>query len=247
MKPVVVTAATRMELSSLISAAGGETHTDAACQEFHEGKIASCSVVAAVTGVGKVNTAMGLTMLIQRYRPSLIINTGCAGSYPGSGLSIGDLAVATGEIYGDEGVEAPVGWLSLEKLGLPLYDRQRQRFFNEIPLPAHLAERITAIGRQLGHVVKPGKFITVSTCSGTETRGIALATRFGAVCENMEGAAAAHVALCHGIDCLEVRGISNFVEDRDMSRWNIPLAVENVQDFLLRAIPSLCGERSGDR
>ena len=150
-------------------------------------------------------------------------------------------------IYGDEGVEAPVGWLSLEKMGLPLYDRQRRRFFNEIPLSAPLTERAIAIGRQLGHVMKPGKFITVSTCSGTETRGIALATRFGAVCENMEGAAAAHVALCHGVDCLEVRGISNFVEDRDMSRWNISLAVEKVQDFLLGAIPLLCEERSDHR
>jgi futalosine hydrolase len=45
--------------------------------------------------------------------------------------------------------------------------------------------------------------------------------------------------MCYGIDCLEVRGISNMVEDRDLSRWDIPLAVEKTQRFLLRLLETL--------
>jgi futalosine hydrolase len=56
----------------------------------------------------------------------------------------------------------------------------------------------------------------------------------------MEGAAAALVALQYGIDCLEVRGISNLVEDRDLSRWNIQLAVEQAQRFVYRYIERCC-------
>jgi futalosine hydrolase len=41
------------------------------------------------------------------------------------------------------------------------------------------------------------------------------------------------------VDCLEIRGISNMVEDRDLSRWNIPLAVENAQRFVLKFIEAL--------
>ncbi len=237
-----------MELAALIEAIGGETHSDGACPAYFEGRLGGCDVIAAVTGVGKVNTAMGLTMLLGRYRPRLVINTGCAGAYPGSGLTVGDLAVATAEIYGEEGVETRGGWLSLEMIGLPLYDRGNGRYFNEIPLSASVREEAIDIARELGQIVAAGKFITVSACSGTEARGRELATRFGAVCENMEGAAAAQVALCHGVDCLEIRGISNDVEDRDMSRWNIPLAVGKVQQFLLRAIPTLlAGGRSPHR
>jgi len=248
MKTVLVTAATRMELAALMEAVGGETRSDAACPAFFEGRLGECDVIAAVTGIGKVNTAMGLTMLLGRYRPGLVINTGCAGAYPGSGLAAGDLAVATTEIYGEEGVETRGGWLSLEKIGLPLYDRGNGRYFNEIPLSASAREDAMDIARELGQTLVAGKFITVSACSGSEARGRELATRFGAVCENMEGAAAAQVALCHGVDCLEIRGISNDVEDRDLSRWNIPLAVEKVQQFLLRAIPSLlAGGRSSHR
>ena len=51
--------------------------------------------------------------------------------------------------------------------------------------------------------------------------------RWGAVCENMEGAAAAHVSLLYGVPFAEARGISNIVEDRDRSRWDINTACAN--------------------
>jgi futalosine hydrolase len=76
--------------------------------------------------------------------------------------------------------------------------------------------------------------------------------RFGAICENMEGAAVAHVALMHGVNCLEVRGISNMVENRNLDTWDITMAVEVAQRFILKyietsdedAIPKLALERA---
>ena len=56
----------------------------------------------------------------------------------------------------------------------------------------------------------------------------------------MEGGAAAQVALLYGVDCMEIRGVSNIVEDRDLARWDIPLATEQVQEFIARFIGSLC-------
>ena len=91
----------------------------------------------------------------------------------------------------------------------------------------------------MGLTMGRGRFVTVSTCSGTRSRGEELQRRFGAICENMEGAAAAQVSMRYGIDCLEVRGISNMVEYRDLSRWDIPLAVEKTQRFLLRLLETL--------
>jgi futalosine hydrolase len=46
----------------------------------------------------------------------------------------------------------------------------------------------------------------------------------------MEGAAAAQVAELHGVPWLEVRGISNIVEDRDLKKWDIPKAALAAQE-----------------
>jgi futalosine hydrolase len=52
----------------------------------------------------------------------------------------------------------------------------------------------------------------------------------------MEGAAVAQVAALHDIPWLEVRGISNIVEDRDLKKWNIPLAAEAAQKAVARIL-----------
>jgi futalosine hydrolase len=38
---------------------------------------------------------------------------------------------------------------------------------------------------------------------------------------------------------MEIRGISNMVEDRDLSRWDIAGAAEKAQRFVLRFIEAL--------
>jgi futalosine hydrolase len=201
--------------------------------------VGDAAFILAVTGMGKVNAAAAITALLERHQPVLIINTGCAGAYPGSGLAVGDLALATTEVYGDEGVLTPSGWESLEFIGIPALEWKGNRYFNEIPLSFSASEKAMQLAVALGLPIRRGRFVTVSTCSGTKSKGEELFNRFGGICENMEGAAAAQVALIYGVDCLEVRGVSNMVEDRDLSRWNIPHAVERVQRFVLKFIETL--------
>ena len=43
----------------------------------------------ATTGAGKVSTALRTLELVQEKRPGWIIQVGCAGAYPSSGLSTG--------------------------------------------------------------------------------------------------------------------------------------------------------------
>ena len=45
----------------------------------------------------------------------------------------------------------------------------------------------------------------------------------------MEGAAAAHVCAMHDVPFLEVRGVSNLVEDRDRAAWRIAEAADAAQ------------------
>jgi futalosine hydrolase len=82
-------------------------------------------------------------------------------------------------------------------------------------------------------MVKSGPFLTLSTCTGTSKRVKELEKTFHAICENMEGAAVAHICTLYGIPMVEIRGISNVVEDRDKKKWNIKLASKNCQKVVI--------------
>jgi len=239
MDSIVISAATDGELSVLIERYGARHHPSALPLNIHGMQIRRKRILLASTGIGKALAASSTTALIHAFSPAMIINTGCAGAYAGRGLETGDLALATCEIFADEGVETPEGWQSLEQMGLSLRGKNGPGFGNEIPLPSALVGKASRIALRHGFKFKAGKFLTVSTCSGSSTRGEALIKRYGGVCENMEGAAVALTASLYGIPFLEVRGISNMVEDRDLSRWDIPLAVASASDFIERFLESV--------
>ncbi len=239
MKPVIVTAATHGEISLLIAGLEEGRRLSVGRREVHEGMLEGRTVLLALTGIGKVNAASATTALLERFTPELLINIGCAGAYPESGLAMGDLAMATAEVFGDEGVMAPDGWHSLELIGIPAVARNGEEYYNRFPLAGWAAEKAALVAAATGSFLHQGDFVTVSSVSGTAGRGAELFRRFGGICENMEGGAVAQVASLYGVDCMEIRGVSNLVEDRDLARWNMPLAAERAQRFVLQFISAL--------
>lgn len=233
MKTIAVTAATSLELSALIEAFHAEHHPAWLPWDVFVASEESTRIVFIISGIGTSNASAATALVAHLFTPDLLVTTGCAGAYPGSGLEIGDIALATTEVFAEEGVVTPEGWRSLEHIGIPLLDRTGRRYFNEIPLSPLANAAALEVAGQLGiATLTTGRFLTVATCSGTNARGDELKERFGGICENMEGAAVALMAARYGIECLELRGISNYVEDRDRTRWNIILAVANSQRFL---------------
>ncbi len=205
---------------------------------FYTGRLAGKDAVLALSGIGKANAAHAATRLITEFSPEVIINIGVGGAYPSSGLSVGDLAIAQKEVYGDEGLLLKDGFHEIDSIGIPLLRKGSKRYFNEFPLNSLLAGKAVRAARLVAHEpspikVKKGVFLTVSTCTGTKKRALELERRFSAICENMEGAAIAQICALYGIPLIEMRGISNIVEDRDLSGWNIKLAAENCQRALL--------------
>jgi futalosine hydrolase len=239
MKPVIVTAATSREINLLLPCLDGRERLNLRGCDAYGGVLKGRPAVIAVTGIGKVNTAAGVAALLERFDPEILINTGCAGAYRSSALAVGDLAIATMELSGDEGVLSTDGWHGMDLIGIPVVEKHGERFFNSYPLTRWGLDKAAYVAAETSVSLRSGPFVTVSTASGTTARGDELALRFGGICESMEGAAAAQVALIFGVDCLELRGISNLVEDRNLSRWNIDLAVERAQSFILRFVESL--------
>ncbi|GED22923.1 5'-methylthioadenosine/S-adenosylhomocysteine nucleosidase [Halomonas halmophila] len=61
---------------------------------FHCGRLHDVEVVILQSGIGKVNAAVGTTLLLDMYQPEAVINTGSAGGF-GEGLEIGDVVVSS--------------------------------------------------------------------------------------------------------------------------------------------------------
>jgi futalosine hydrolase len=162
-----------------------------------------------VTGVGQVNMAHALTIAIERERPEVIVVVGIGGAYPGSGLVIGDVVCAASETFGDLGVETPDGFVELKEFVQNTYTPQ--------VFPA----------------ARRAKFVTVSTCTGTDDLTRRIQARTQGDVENMEGAAAVQVAARYGIPIGEIRGISNMTGRRDRASWRIHEAARAAQQALL--------------
>ncbi len=204
-----------------------------------EGILAGSQVVLCIGGMGKANAAHAATMLLSRPGIEALIVFGIAGAYPGSGARIGDVAIATKEISGDEGVLTPAGFKGTEHIGIPLVRIGSVQMYNTFPAPEQLLDRARRALASFPTAVHEGPFVTLSACSGTGERARELEQRYHGLCENMEGAAAAQVALYHEIPWLEVRGVSNLTEDRDLRNWDIPRAALTAQKAVLAVIEGL--------
>ena len=242
---IVLIAATELETSLVREKFAGAATARCGRYELEKGRIGGKLISLLHTGIGKVNAALATEALLCERRPAAVILFGCGGAYPERGLQIGDVALADEEIYGDEGVITPSGFLDMQKLGFPLCSNDDASFYNHLPLDRELhAEaraRLKAFLSPQGKSLVTGPFVTVSTCSGTDAAGRQLAARSGGICESMEGAAVSHVCLQHNVPLLELRGISNLTEDRDPARWNIPAAAEIAQRCVLELINDWSG------
>lgn len=62
--------------------------------EFYKGYLNNQEVVILKSGIGKVNAAIGTTLMIEMYQPDAILNTGSAGGFH-SELNVGDVVIST--------------------------------------------------------------------------------------------------------------------------------------------------------
>ena len=209
-------------------------------RDLFRGALAGHAVILLHSGIGKAGAAAAATVLLEFCRPAAVFVLGCGGAYPGSSLGVGDLALATEEVYGDEGVLAPEGFFDLQHLGLSTIEREGRKYFNRYPCDSELLQSARPLVEQtaaaVGKRMAAGPVVTVSTCSGTSAAGLELARRTGGICENMEGAAVAQICALHGTPFLEIRGISNLTEDRNLAAWDLKggslVAQQALMDFL---------------
>ena len=180
----------------------------------------------AVTGIGLVPTAYHTLKHLQAGHYDLAINIGIAGSFTDH-LPVGSVCCVTKEYFGDCGIQTPKGFFTL-------FD---EHILNNNTFP-FVDGALHAPAAPLAHTagIPAATSVTVHTVSGDAPRIAELQSRFSPDIETMESAAFFYVCLQEKIPFLALRAISNKVEPRDKSRWDIPLALQNLSDVLKNTV-----------
>lgn len=115
--PIAVIAAMEEEVILLRERLDNRRTDKIAGFEFYHGQIAGEPLVVLRSGIGKVNAAMSTAILIDRFAPCAVINTGSAGGFH-TDLSVGDIVISSSVCHHDVDV-TPFGYLHGQIPGLP--------------------------------------------------------------------------------------------------------------------------------
>lgn len=169
-----------------------------------------------ITGVGMVATAYALGQKLQSQYYDLLVNVGIAGSFSYD-LPIGEVVQITQDRLIELGAEDEETFIPIEDMGFgqslfkPTLDIQ----YNELTdLKRVEAITVNTVHGNAHSIQKINRMLTTITV------------------ESMEGAAVFFAAQEAGISALQIRAISNYVEPRDRSKWDIPLAIRNLNNWL---------------
>ena len=172
--------------------------------------------------------SLGRQLAINNY--DLAINVGIAGSFDFN-IRMGEVVLVTEDIFAEQGAEDGEEFLSLNDLGFGQ--------ITQFPVShRHRADDLKISGLNINplEMIEKVKAITVNKVHGHELTISKTLSRFKAQVESMEGAAFFYACNQSQTPCLQIRSISNYVETRAKEKWNIGLAVKNLNDFLINLL-----------
>ena len=154
------------------------------------------NIVLQKCGIGKVNAAIGATMMIEKHHPDVIISSGCAGGADPS-LNVGDVVVAMETTYHDAycGDNCAYGQI----MGMP------KRY--------ELADKLIAIVQQFGsdcHAITMGLTVSGDWFVDSREKMREIMQRFPeAKAVDMESCSIAQVCYTFGVPFVSFRIISD--------------------------------------
>ena len=181
------------------------------------------------SGVGMMATSFSLTKLIIEEKPDLLLQIGMAGCFDSS-VPLGKVVVVEKEFAGDTGVEENGKWrdlfnMKLEKTNYPPYEKKA--------LPNPHIEKLNLLK------LKAVTGITVNEITTRKERIKQLVKKYEPITESMEGAALHYVCRNTNTAFMQMRTISNYIGERDKSKWMIKESLNNLNSTLLKYIDKL--------
>ena len=193
----------------------GNVKTDEYCGvTFYSGTLGKNRVVLVRCGIGKVNAARCAQILIDKFAPDCMINTGVAGGI-GEGLAVADVVIGTELVQHDFDV-SPLGYTRGNLCESDHRDTPTV-FYSDAELIKAFREAAAAVTDSSR--VKEGRIATGDLFVASEQAKRDIAGAFGAIAAEMEGGAIAQVATYAGVPFLVLRAISDLADGSSPSSY----------------------------
>lgn len=180
-------------------------------------------------GVGLLANSVALMRMAYEEKPDLVVQVGVAGCFDPS-VPLGNIFAVKDDLPGDIGVEEDGKWkdifdLKLEKPGYPPFEKKR--------LPNQHIDQYNLLQLPLATAV------TVNEISTRQDRIQQLKKKYEPLLETMEGAALHYVCRELNIPFLQIRSVSNYVGERDKTKWQLQEAISNLNQTILKYVEQL--------
>jgi len=219
-----VIGAMHIEVETIKSLMENKTAEKIGGVEFVKGTLHGREIVIAVCGIGKVAAAMCTQIMILKYSPECIINTGVGGSLS-TRLAIGDIAVAESLVQHDMDTSPlgdPVGLIS----GLNLVNIPADKRVAEVLLKG--IETLDNVKGMTGVIASGDQFIA------SDEKKKCITDNFGAIVCEMEGASIAQVCFSNGVPFGVVRAVSDCADGSSHMDYGefLPVAAANAAKLI---------------
>jgi futalosine hydrolase len=218
MKKILLAAATRGEIDPFISYL--QSHYQAMDEDVFQNKQHQIHIL--ISGVGMMQSAFALARALTKQPYDAAMQAGIAGAFD-TKLQLGEVVAVQSECYGDLGAEDKEHFIDIIDLGFIQPDTfpfQAGRIENEQPL-------------FIGAALPMYPSLSVNSVSGQKSTIDARSTKHPSALETMEGIAFHYACRQAKIPFLQVRAISNYVTPRNKADWNIPLALQQLNHYLI--------------
>jgi futalosine hydrolase len=223
---ILLVAATKQELWPFINKFNNQIKGGIFPNRLYHGKI---RIDVLVAGIGLVSTSYYLSKTLGEKKYDMVINAGIAGSFMRD-LEIGEVVWVVEEELGDLGIEDEQGFHTLFEMDFLPYDTFP---FQKGKLVCNSQQMYKLLN------IKRVNALTSNTAHGRQEQIDNILCKFKPQIETMEGACIFYICLMEKVNFIQIRAISNYVESRDRSKWNIPLAIENLSVTLVQLINEL--------
>lgn len=210
----------------LLSATTFEIGPAVSFLEERDGLYHDHEIAVLTGGVGLLSTAYELTRQLYRSRPDFVLQAGIAGSFR-KDIELSKAVLVKEELVADLGVRE-------NKVFQSLFD---MKLVNGTVFPY-------TSGKLVNPDMSRWDFLGLQQVAGVSVNEITTEAdqaeewkkKYSADIESMEGAALHFICLQENIPFLQIRTLSNWVGERDKSKWKMKEAIRELNEYVLAVL-----------
>ena len=191
---------------------------------FRQKGFTNHEVDVLITGPGLMAATHSLTGQIGLKKPDLVIQAGIAGCF-NKKMPLGSIVAVKQDMVADEGVVEAKKFKTLFDLKLVKA--------NQFPYKNGWLVNPDADKLIRGNGFKAVKGITINQITTDPRKIKEYISRYKVVVESMEGAALHYACLQSAIPFLQLRSVSNYIGERDKSKWDFQKSIGNLNKALI--------------